>query len=225
MLNHKLFNISNMNITNRIIEKMKETGLKQVDLASLTKASKGTVSLWVKGQTVPSGDNLIKLANALKVTPEWLQTGKESRARTVDTSMPRDALPMPARRLAPVVSYIQAGHWVELVDAYPMGSGFEQIEIDAKWSPHSFVLKVRGDSMSPTLTEGAYIVIDPAVEHKHGSIVVVRQNGDTEVTVKRLQKDGDSWYLKADNAAYGVIKLLPDAHVCGVVVEMMVKFV
>jgi SOS-response transcriptional repressor LexA len=139
-------------------------------------------------------------------------------------SLPADALPMPARRLAPVISYVQAGQWVTLVDAYPMGNGSEMIEIDAKWSKNSFVLKVRGDSMAPTLTEGAYIVVDPTVEWMHGRIVVVRQNGDTEVTVKRLQQDGDSYYLKADNPVYGVMKLLPDAHVCGVVVEMMVKF-
>jgi SOS-response transcriptional repressor LexA len=214
-----------MNINERIIAKTKELGISQVELAKRTGLTKGAVNQWFKGISAPNGENLLKTSIALGVTPEWLQFGKESMARVVDTSIPAEALPMTARRLAPVISYIQAGHWVELVDAYPMGSGFEQIEIDAKWSPHSFVLKVRGDSMSPTLTEGAYIVIDPAVEHKHGSIVVVRQNGDTEVTVKRLQKDGDSWYLKADNAAYGVIKLLPDAHVCGVVVEMMVKFV
>jgi len=212
-----------MTVSERIIQKAKELNIRQADIVRAINCSKGTVNQWFKGETSPSGENLIKTAKALGVTPEWLQTGKEARKPT-DTSLPADALPMPARRLAPVISYVQAGQWVELVDAYPMGIGSEMIEIDAKWSKNSFVLKVRGDSMAPTLTEGAYIVVDPTVEWMHGRIVVVRQNGDTEVTVKRLQQDGDSYYLKADNPAYGVMKLLPDAHVCGVVVEMMVKF-
>jgi SOS-response transcriptional repressor LexA len=223
MLNHKLFNIPNMNITERIIEKMKEHGLKQVDLVNSTKATKGTVSLWVKGQTVPSGENLIKLANALKVPPEWLQTGKAARKEPT-YNLADDALELPKRRLAPIISYVQAGSWCDLVDAYPVGVGEDSIAIDAKWSPNTFVLRVRGDSMYPTLTEGALIVVDPQVEWMHNRIVVVRQHGDTEVTVKRLIKDGDTYYLKPDNTNYPIMRLEKDAHVCGVVVEMMVKF-
>jgi SOS-response transcriptional repressor LexA len=128
------------------------------------------------------------------------------------------------RRKAPVISYVQAGTWGELVDAFPVGVGDTYIDIDEKYSLSAFALVVRGDSMTPTLTEGAYIVVDPCAEWKHGSIVVVRQNGDSEVTVKRLQKDGDNYYLKADNSAYGVMRLLPDAHICGVVMEQITKF-
>lgn len=224
MLNHKLFNIPNMNITERIIEKMKEKGLKQIDLVKATKATKGTVSLWVKGQTVPSGENLIKLANALKVPPEWLQTGKEPRKEPT-YNLADDALELPKRRLAPIISYVQAGSWCELVDAYPVGTGEDSIAIDAKWSPNTFVLRVRGDSMHPTLTEGALIVVDPQVEWMHNRIVVVRQHGDAEVTVKRLIKDGDTYYLKPDNTTYPLLKLEKDAHVCGVVVEQLTRFV
>jgi transcriptional regulator with XRE-family HTH domain len=110
MLNHKLFNIPNMNITERIIEKMKEKGLKQIDLVKATKATKGTVSLWVKGQTVPSGENLIKLANALKVSPEWLQTGKEPRNRVDVQALPvmslDDATPEDLARI--ILAYEQS---------------------------------------------------------------------------------------------------------------------
>ena len=86
------------------------------------------------------------------------------------------------------------------------------------------MLKVRGDSMEPTLMEGAYIVVDPNVEWMHNRIVVVRQNGDTEVTVKRLVKDGDTYYLKPDNTNYRPMEMGKDAHICGVVVELVMKF-
>lgn len=214
----------NTHIGDRIKSTRKLLAMSQQELSKASGVSQQIISR-LESRKAEGTTSIVSLANALKVTPEWLQTGKESRARTVDTSLPHDALPMPARRLAPVISYIQAGQWVELVDAYPLGEGFEQIEIDAKWSPSSFVLKVRGDSMLPTLTEGAYIVVDPAVEWMHNRIVVVRQNGDTEVTVKRLQQDGSSYYLKPDNTNYKPMLMDKDAVVCGVVVEMMVRFV
>lgn len=207
--------------TDRLNQAMREAGLSQADLHRKSGYTRAAISKWVNGQSEPK--DILKLARILGVSPEWLQTGKESRA--LDTSLPSDALPMPARRLAPVISYVQAGNWAELVDAYPMGEGFEHIDIDAKWSANSFVLKVRGDSMLPTLTEGAYIVVDPAVEWMHNRIVVVRQNGDTEVTVKRLVKDGDTYFLKPDNTNYRPMEMGKDAHICGVVVEQITKFV
>jgi SOS-response transcriptional repressor LexA len=196
-------------------------------IARLLNESPQVITNWQNRGIPPK--KAVEIADKLGTTSDFLLTGRHGRAEFVLAESYKKELGSMysslGRRLAPVISYVQAGQWATLVDAYPMGSGSEMIEIDAKWSKNSFVLKVRGDSMAPTLIEGAYIVVDPTVEWMHGRIVVVRQNGDTEVTVKRLQKDGDSYYLKADNPAYGVMKLLPDAHVCGVVVEMMVKFV
>lgn len=207
--------------TDRLNQAMREADLSQADLHRKSGYTRAAISKWVNGQSEPK--DILKLARILGVSPEWLQTGKESRA--LDTSLPSDALPMPARRLAPVISYVQAGNWGDLVDPYPVGTGENEIEIDAKWSANSFVLTVRGDSMFPTLQEGAYIVVDPNVEWMHNRIVVVRQNGDTEVTVKRLVKDGDTYYLKPDNTNYRPMEMGKDAHICGVVVEQIMKFV
>jgi transcriptional regulator with XRE-family HTH domain len=87
-----------MEIRERIIAKMKELGMKQVDLVRSTGASKGTVSLWVKGDTVPSGENLVKLSQALRVTPEWLQFGKESRVPVNVVALHGGELPAPVAK-------------------------------------------------------------------------------------------------------------------------------
>lgn len=167
-----------------------------------------------------------RIERALTLPTGWMdRLHDESSRKEATYNLSEDALELPKRRRAPIISYVQAGNWCELVDAYPVGTGEDTIEIDAKWSPNTFVLRVRGDSMHPTLTEGALIVVDPQVEWMHNRIVVVRQNGDTEVTVKRLIKDGDTYYLKPDNANYPIMRLEKDAHVCGVVVELMMKFV
>lgn len=167
-----------------------------------------------------------RIERALALPTGWMDRLHDDSDRKEATyNLSEDALELPKRRRAPIISYVQAGNWCELVDAYPVGTGEDTIEIDAKWSPNTFVLRVRGDSMHPTLTEGALIVVDPQVEWMHNRIVVVRQNGDTEVTVKRLIKDGDTYYLKPDNTNYPIMRLEKDAHVCGVVVELMMKFV
>lgn len=200
------------------------------NIARFLNESPQVVTNWSK-RGVPAR-KIIEIAPLLGVSPEWLQTGKGAinneamRVINGDPMLPPPNLvEMPARRKAPVISYVQAGNWGGLVDPYPVGTGGDEIDIDAKWSANTFVLKVRGDSMHPTLQENAYIVVDPLIQWHHGSIVVVRQNGDTEVTVKRLQKDGDTWYLKPDNSNYKPLEMLPDAHICGVVVEQIMKFV
>jgi SOS-response transcriptional repressor LexA len=209
----------------RITYARTKAGLSKANIARAVGVSSPTVTDWESGKIKNiEGANLLKLASVLKVTPEWLQTGKYP-PKEPTYNLTDDALELPKRRLAPIISYVQAGNWCELVDAYPVGTGEDSIAIDAKWSPNTFVLRVRGDSMHPTLTEGALIVVDPQVEWMHNRIVVVRQHGDAEVTVKRLIKDGDTYYLKPDNTTYPLLKLEKDAHVCGVVVEQLTRFV
>ena len=182
-----------------------------------------------KHPTNMGNDVARRIEAALGLPHGWMDVLHDNEAMRVingDPMLPPPNLvQMPARCKAPVISYVQAGNWGGLVDPYPVGIGGEEIEIDAKWSANTFVLKVRGDSMAPTLMEGAYIVVDPNVEWMHNRIVVVRQNGDTEVTVKRLVKDGDTYYLKPDNANYRPMEMGKDAHICGVVVELVMKFV
>lgn len=179
-----------------------------------------------KHPTNMGNDIARRIEKAMNLPFGWMDhLHDESDRKEATYNLSEDALELPKRRRAPIISYVQAGNWCELVDAYPVGTGEDTIEIDAKWSPNTFVLRVRGDSMHPTLTEGALIVVDPQVEWMHNRIVVVRQNGDTEVTVKRLIKDGDTYYLKPDNTNYPIMRLEKDAHVCGVVVELMMKFV
>jgi transcriptional regulator with XRE-family HTH domain len=87
-----------MNINERIIAKMKELGMRQADLARATGATKGAVNQWFKGATAPSGENLIKVAQALRVTPEWLQFGKESRVPVNVVALHGGELPAPVAK-------------------------------------------------------------------------------------------------------------------------------
>jgi SOS-response transcriptional repressor LexA len=128
------------------------------------------------------------------------------------------------RRKIPIISYVQAGNWCTLVDNFAAGDADDWVETSGKYSATAYALRVHGSSMEPTIQENAIIIVDPQEEWEHNKIVVVRQNGDAEVTVKRIVKDGSSWLLKPDNTQFPIMKMLDDAHVCGVVKEMVVRF-
>lgn len=64
-------------ISDRIIQRMTELKVRQVDLIEATGATKGAVSKWVAGTNVPKAEYLPGLAAVLKTTQEWLLTGKE----------------------------------------------------------------------------------------------------------------------------------------------------
>lgn len=53
------------------------TGIRQVDLADRIGVNKGNVSRWVKGENIPYGENLAKLAAALGVSVDVLLGEKE----------------------------------------------------------------------------------------------------------------------------------------------------
>ena len=61
--------------SDRIAQRMSELGLQHKDLVAATGASKGTVTNWISGVNTPTGERLIKLAQALKTTSSWLLTG------------------------------------------------------------------------------------------------------------------------------------------------------
>lgn len=121
----------------------------------------------------------------------------------------------------PLISFTQAGHWAEVIDPYQPGVSDEWIKTTAKVSQRAYALRIRGDSMEPAITDGSIIIVDPSREPKNGQIVVVRQNHDTEATVKRLVLDGGNSYLKPDNPRYPIMQMAEDAVFCGVAVQVM----
>lgn len=64
-------------ISDRIIQRMTELKVRQVDLVDATGATKGAVSKWVAGTNVPKAEYMPALAATLKTSQDWLLFGKE----------------------------------------------------------------------------------------------------------------------------------------------------
>jgi SOS-response transcriptional repressor LexA len=138
----------------------------------------------------------------------------------------------PARDLrneVPLISWVQAGKWRNLVDNFHPGDAERWVATYAKVSKHSFALRIVGDSMTnpggaPSFPEGTIIILDPDRSAEPGKFVVVRQNSDTECTFKQLVRDAGRHYLKPLNPRYPLLEMLPDAVICGVLVQAVMDF-
>jgi transcriptional regulator with XRE-family HTH domain len=75
----------NIHIGERIKSTRKQLGMSQQQLSKLSGISQQIISR-LESKKAEGTTGIVALANALKVTPEWLQTGKEARNR-VDMQM------------------------------------------------------------------------------------------------------------------------------------------
>jgi SOS-response transcriptional repressor LexA len=122
----------------------------------------------------------------------------------------------------PLISWVQAGHALEVVDLLHPGDGFEWIDTTCQIKAHTYALRVQGDSMTPDFPHGCIIVVEPELDPLPGDFVIAK-NGDDEATFKQLIKDGADYYLKPLNERYP-IKPLGSYRVIGVVRELVRRF-
>ncbi|MBV8884295.1 MAG: translesion error-prone DNA polymerase V autoproteolytic subunit [Chroococcidiopsidaceae cyanobacterium CP_BM_RX_35] len=70
----------------------------------------------------------------------------------------------------------------------------------------TFFVRVSGDSMTGAgVHSGDLLIVDRAIEPTDGSIVIAVVNG--ELTVKRLHKQGDHLWLRAENEHYQPLEI------------------
>jgi repressor LexA len=168
----------------------------QSGLAGKTGVVTRTLQRWEKGEQVPDGNAITRLARVTNVQPTWLLTGEgDMYAAAVRPgnmySLPAD----PHRRKArlaelPVVSSVPAGKVAttfhpDYVDTY--------VTVDDVRDPGAFALKVKGNSMAPRIEDGDIVVVSPQSEARTGDICVVRVR--EEDTLKKVKFEGTYLHL------------------------------
>lgn len=216
-----------MSIGQRISKLMLDMDVSNAKLARMIGASRPTIGNWIDGESAPTGENLTNLANALKVDPNWLMSGKESQARfdnNVDVSqkIPFDGRPIP------VISWVAAGSFE------PIETVLRDAEVDEYLPPikecgrNGYGLIVTGISMSPKFEPEDRIYVNPdfqVIDLKTGDLVIVSCAGDNEATFKQLIIEGTTKYLKPLNPKWDeqIIKLTEDCRLVGKVVGLYRK--
>lgn len=181
----------------------------QADIIRDLELSESTVRSWFNGEKYPRIQKLQLLAEYFNV-PRSRLTEKRAENLSIAT----------LKRI-PVLGEIACGDPItadenvidyrdEIADPLPTGD--------------LFYLKAKGESMSPTITNGSYVLIKVQPNVENGEIAAVLVNGDTEATLKRVKRQGDIVMLVADNPEYMPYVITKDnpARIIGKAIKMSV---
>lgn len=167
--------------------------LEQATLAARIDVATRTVQRWEKGDQVPDGLTLTRIARATGVSASWLLTGEgDPVPQKPENIFPMRVTPRKGAQLAnlPLISSVPAGRVATIfhpdhVDDY--------VTVDDVKDPGAFALKVKGNSMSPRIEDGDVVIVSPRQEVRNGDICVVRVNG--EDTLKKVKMEGGYVHL------------------------------
>ena len=181
-------------LSKNVRSQMRNLGLTQAELAEQAGVAQPTIHRILSGK-ISTTTKLVELAKALKCDVEWLVTGNGP-ATEISNVEETGTL----QGLYPVISWVQAGDWGEIHEINKQDALHYPCPV--KCSTDTFLLKVRGMSMSPTFNEDELIFVDPEVEANNGKYVVARLDDENEATFKQLIIEGGHKFLKAANPAW-----------------------
>ncbi|MCP8969690.1 LexA family protein [Ectobacillus ponti] len=159
--------------------------------------SDAAVSQWLAGEKYPRIDKIQKLADYFKVPKSALIEER-----------PGNLVPVnPATVKIPILGFISCGHPIYAEENFV---GYKTESPDLLPSGNLFYLEAKGQSMEPTVPNGAYVLIREQPDVEYGEIAAVLVNGDTEATLKRVKKQGNVIMLMPDNPNYEPYIVTPD---------------
>lgn len=197
-------------IARRLRSVRADAGFEDRDLfAERTGISKSTIANYERGDRTPDASMLERYRDIWGVDLNWLVTGEEPEAK-VPTSNSSFAF-------LPFYEDVQAaaGHGAAVIsDAAHSVIGFARDLLrESGASPQTCtVIRAVGDSMMPTIPEGAFLVVDHSQREivANGSIMVI--GVDDDLLVKRIRRRFDgSVELISDNSIYAPETLDPAA--------------
>jgi repressor LexA len=182
-------------IGERLREARENKELDQATLAQKTGIATRTLQRWEKGEQIPDGVAITRIAKTTAVQPSWLLTGDGEMYAV--PARPDNVYPLPGslRRGVhlvdlPLISSVPAGKVATMfhpdyVDDY--------VTTDDVKDPGAFALRVKGNSMAPRIEDGDVVIVSPQQEARNGDICVVRVEG--EDTLKKVKFEGTYVHL------------------------------
>jgi len=209
-----------MNFKTRLKQLRNERGISQRQLAEFLKVAPSTISMYENGQREPNFEVLESLADFFNVDLNYL-LGKTNKTTKIilDSKFSKGIK-------IPVLGTVPAGIPITAVEDI-----IDYEEIPKSWENQGefFGLKIKGDSMYPTLENGDVVIVRKQSTADNGDTVIVMVNGD-DATCKRYERSDTGIMLIPNNNAYAPafytnkeIETLP-LTIIGKVVELRRKF-
>ena len=208
-------------LKDRVTEARQSVNMAPAEFARRLGISKSALSQIENGATKSLAlKTALSIQSVTGFRAEWLMDGSLPQRRSESNVEPGPDI----RGGVPLISWVQAGAWSDVVDNFAPGEAEEWLPSPRVLSPSAFALRVRGESMKnphgkPSYDDGDIIYVDPNIQAKHGDRVVVRLEDSKEATFKQLIIEGERRYLKALNPAWPepIIEINGNATICGVV--------
>ena len=175
----------------KIIKREREkAGISQTDFAKMIKVTKQTLYKYEQGiiTNIPS-NKIEEIANALGVSPSYIMGWEDTTEE-----------PAPKRKgvVIPVLGHVAAGIPIEMIEDI---IDTEEIPEDMAKHGEFFALKIKGDSMTPSINNSDVVIVRQQEDAENGDIVIATVNGNDAVC-KRLKKYSDGLSLISLNPAY-----------------------
>ncbi len=171
--------------------------IKQTDMARDLNFPFSTVSNWMKGETYPRPDRIQEIADYFNVKRSDLTEDKPTNIIEISQRTVR----------VPILGPIACGDPILVEENY---ENYRTVLAESLPSGNTVYLEAKGDSMHPTIPNGAMVLIREQSDVENGEIAAVTFNGNTEATLKRVKKQGNMIVLMPDNPEHEPIFVTED---------------
>ncbi|WHP40733.1 XRE family transcriptional regulator [Lysinibacillus boronitolerans] len=172
----------------RIIRDYKIT---QNELAKIAGVSESAAGKWILGKSTPRMGAIQKIADHFNLPKSYILNEESLPTNLIEFS--------PATIKIPILGKIACG---DPITAEENLIGYRYESPDNLPNGKLIYLQAKGDSMEPTIPDKSYVLIRLQPEVEYGEIAAVLVNGDTEATLKRVKKQGNTVILMPDNPSH-----------------------
>ncbi|MDF2041696.1 MULTISPECIES: helix-turn-helix domain-containing protein [unclassified Pantoea] len=172
--------MKNETLGDRIRLRRKSLQLTQKQLAQQVKVSHVAISQWEKEETLPRGENLLRLAEALGCTPAYLIDG-DGPVFSENSWAGLHQIPLLSQR--------DVAQWLN--DASSVRHEL-LMHNDMALSQQSFAIRVEEQAMTPAILRGDVVIIDPSLAPQPGDCVLamLQQNALLRTWRQRGSEEG-----------------------------------
>jgi len=177
----------------RIRARRKALKLTQQAIAQHIGVSHVAVSQWEKEETVPRGENLLRLAEWLQCTAAWI----------IDGDGEVFAAPLQVAPLAtlPLISLAQASGWLSEQRLLLQQQATRFLYSDSALSEAALAVTLLDEAMQPEYRPNDILIFDAQLAPQPGDVVLAQCNGEVLVRIYR-QQHGDVFTLRPLNDDY-----------------------
>lgn len=184
-----------MSLADNIKRLRKMHGYTQYEFAKMLHVSPNSVSAWEIGRNKPLMDKITIMAKLFNVSTSEI---------IGDARNPTNMIAVTQVVNIPVIGQIACG---DPILAEQNIDGYRAEIADRVPSGSLFFLRCKGNSMEPTISDGAYVLIKKQPEVEEGEIAAVLVDDQTEATLKRVHHQNGSIVLSGDNPTFPPIIL------------------